>query len=100
MMTQGEFLKADGCEVVLAHNPDYKSRFFAVARRLLADQGQVTSDLVIEAIGMPAGHPNAVGACMRAFAKANGLVVENYVKSTRPSCHAAIVAVWAKPVFE
>jgi hypothetical protein len=90
----GEQLKEQGCAAVAGANCAYVAHFADAARRILLATGEVTSDDVIEQIGMPTGSPNAVGASMRAFAAANSLAVSGYVKSTRPSCHSAIVAVW------
>jgi hypothetical protein len=54
----------------------------------------VTSTDLVEAIGMPPS-PNAVGAVMRSAATLGLLApTDVYVKSRRPSCHAAVVRVW------
>lgn len=55
---------------------------------------RVTSTDMVAAIGMPHS-PNAVGAVMRAAAVRGYLTpTDDYVRSTRPSCHAAVVRVW------
>lgn len=54
----------------------------------------VTSTDLVDAIGMPPS-PNAVGAVMRSAAQLGLLApTDVYVKSRRPSCHAAVVRVW------
>lgn len=55
---------------------------------------RITSTDLIDALGMPPS-PNAVGAIMRSAAT-QGLIhpTGEYIPSTRPTCHAAIVRVW------
>lgn len=55
---------------------------------------EVTSTDLTDAIGMPPS-PNAVGAVMNSAAR-QGLIEPTgvYIRSTRPSCHAAVVRVW------
>ena len=81
---------------MLANNERYSLRFFLEARWLLGCYGQVTSQHVVDRIGMPKGSPNAVGAAMRAFAHANKLRVAGYIKASRPSRHSGLIAVWRK----
>ncbi len=93
----GERLKEAGQKTVLERaGEEYARRFEAAALELLARHNCVTSDAVVALIGMPPNHPNAVGAAMRSVASRNGLKVEGYIKSTRPSCHAAVVAKWVR----
>jgi acid phosphatase family membrane protein YuiD len=96
LFTYGERLRDAGIEKVLTNNPSYRERFASAAAHSLETYGEVTSDTVVQAIGMPEGHPSAIGGAMRSFALANGLTVKRYVKSTHPSRHAAIIAVWGK----
>ena len=92
----GEQLRAHGTARVRANNPEYVARFNDCATFMLNRYGELCSDMVTLEIGMPDGNPSAVGACMRAFAIAHRLEVVRYVKSERPSCRAAVVAVWRK----
>lgn len=92
----GEFLRDKGIAQVLDNNESYKDRFYRAAEKLLMANGRVMSTDVVSLIGMPSGSPNAVGASMRSFACKHGLSVARYLKSDRPTCHAAIVAVWEK----
>ena len=92
----GERLRDAGMAHVLIDKDEYRQRFFAAALERLSEFGTVTSDDVIGLIGMPPGHPSAVGAVMRTFAVEHGLKVLCYRKSTRPSCHAAVIAVWGR----
>lgn len=90
----GEYLRDQGIKKVIDNNESYKERFHAAAAEILAENGTVTSLDVVDRIGMPSGHANAVGASMRSFASKNKLRVSQYIKSERPSCHAAVIAVW------
>jgi len=91
----GKLLKEAGTRRALNNaESQWRSRFSVASASFLALYGEVTTDDVIKKIGMPPGHPNAVGAAMRAFARLHKLSVRGYVKSTRPSCHAAVIAVW------
>jgi len=92
----GDTLRDHGTARVRVNNPEYVDRFNKCSAMLLDRYGELCSDMVVHEIGLPNGSPNAVGACLRAFAIANGLIVDRYVKSTRPSCRAAVVAVWRK----
>lgn len=81
---------------VLHISESWRDQFFAEADRLLLDRGHITSMDVLEVVGCPDGNQNAIGAAMRTFAVRNGLVIRNYIKSERPSRHAARVAVWVR----
>jgi hypothetical protein len=96
--TQGELfdgkaLRDQGMQRVLSSQEEWRDEAYWWLSTLTPGQ-RVTSTDLIEAIGMPAS-PNAVGAVMRS-AGTRGILIptENYVQSTRPSCHAAIVRVW------
>jgi acid phosphatase family membrane protein YuiD len=96
-LAQGEFLRDLGTAKAIANVPSaYSSAFNSAADLLLDGKGHVTTDSIVALVGMPDGHPSAIGALMRAFAKKNSLRVTHYTKSTRPSCHAAVIAVWAR----
>src|SRR5690348_11733679 len=97
---EGEARKREGCERVLSHNEEWKARFDADASFLLSLNMELTSEDIVARIGMPPGSPNAVGAAMRAFAARHHLQVLHYRKSTRPTCHAAILAVWGRKETE
>jgi hypothetical protein len=92
----GPALRDAGITKVLSNNEDYAQAFDAAAGTILDRQGSVTSEEVVHLVGMPTGHPNAVGAAMRRFALANDLKILLYRKSARPSCHSAIIAVWTQ----
>lgn len=91
---EGERRRDEGIERVLSNNESYRVRFFEAADAILIKDGCVTSDGVVQVCGMPDGHPSAIGGAMRAYAMRRGLKKVGYVNSTRPSCHAAVVAVW------
>lgn len=91
----GQKLKDDGIKKALSHVPDdYRSVF---ERTALSFTQPFTSEDVILKIGMPPSHSSAVGAMINGLAK-RGLIRKTgqYVKSSRPSCHAAIMALWVK----
>ena len=90
----GKELKEHGCAAVAENNEEYLDWFKSAAQDVLRAKGEVTSEEVVAKIGMPDGHPNAVGAAMRSFASEHHLKVSGYRKSQRPSCHAAIIAIW------
>jgi len=91
----GETLRDVGIERVL--NAPSQEQWRQAAYLWLAclpDGQRVTSTDLIDAIGMPPS-PNAVGAVIRSAATRGYLrPTDDYVNSTRPSCHAAIVRVW------
>jgi alkylated DNA nucleotide flippase Atl1 len=95
MSELGEELKASGMARVLDAEAQEEWRKAAYLWLALRRYGQeVTSTDLTNAIGMPPS-PNAVGAIMHS-AYSQGLLepTERYVRSTRPSCHAAVVRVW------
>lgn len=93
--TLGELLADQGMIATLnaAAQEQWRSDAYDWLADLIPGELVTSSDLV-GALGMPPS-PNAVGAMMNAAARA-GLIepTETYVRSTRPSCHAAIVRVW------
>jgi hypothetical protein len=90
----GEQLRDDGHAITIAKNTAYCEAFAKEAMFQMNQCGEVTSDAVVTQVGIPTGSPNAVGAAMRAVAKANDWRVSEYRKSTRPTRHVAVVAVW------
>lgn len=95
-LTLGDLLRDEGIAQVLSHNESYADRFHSAAEILLNRHGEITSVAVVELVGMPDGSPNAIGAAMRTFAKHRGLHIDCYVKSSRPTRHSAVVAVWKR----
>lgn len=94
-LTEGERLRDTGITRVLEADSQAQWRGDAYHwLALLAEGAEVTSTDLIEAVGMPPS-PNAVGAIMRS-ASVQGLIepTGRYIRSTRPSCHAAVVRVW------
>jgi hypothetical protein len=90
----GEALKEAGCARVLANTPEeWKSRFNTVALKLLNRYKSVTAEQVVEQIGNPPGHINAIGATMRAFAKEHKLT-STPVKSKHTKAHGRFVMRW------
>lgn len=90
----GEQLRDKGVKKVLSNNQDWKDSFNKAAGEILKDKGQVDAESVLDVVGFPNGHRNAVGAAMRVFAMKNKLHKASYVKCERPSRHAAVIAIW------
>lgn len=84
-------------DVTLSHaDPEWKARAWRWILRQ-RPMSQVTSDGLTLAVGMPPGHPSAVGALFNAAARA-GLIEKSgaYVTSVRKTCNGAIIAVWMR----
>jgi alkylated DNA nucleotide flippase Atl1 len=94
-MSQGEELRDQGTHRVLWAPSQDEWRELAYSWLWALPSGwRVTSTDMVTAIGMPPS-PNAVGAIMRSAAVRGYLTAtDEYVRSTRPSCHAAVVRVW------
>ncbi len=92
----GEMLRDRGINLVISHNECYKVRFHDAAQRILDKFGRITSQDVVEEIGMPSGSANAVGGAMRGFALANKLYITGYMRAERSSRHSATVAIWKR----
>lgn len=90
----GAVLRDQGIKTVLSKNEEWRQRFFLAAQRILSRTGSVTSEQVVDEIGLPDGNPSATGGAMRAFACANKLHIVGYVKSTRSSRHCGAIAIW------
>jgi hypothetical protein len=94
-LTLGELLADQGMTATLnaAAQDRWRSDAYDWLGELRPGELVTSTDLVL-AIGMPPSS-NAVGAIMHAAAQARLIeATGDYVRSTRPSCHAAIVAVW------
>lgn len=91
----GELLRDQGTQQVLWAPSQDEWRELAYDWLTTQRPGQrITSTDLVDAIGMPPS-PNAVGAVMRSAAVRGWLwPTDEYVRSTRPSCHAAVVRVW------
>lgn len=58
---------------------------------------KLTSDDLTEAVGIPPGHPHAVGGIIKNAATAGYLAKSgHYVESRRESCRGAALAVWIR----
>jgi hypothetical protein len=101
--SHGETLKNEGMEKALNKESvsDWQDAVKLWAWRMNAGH-LFTSEDVTEKFGLPTGEVktnknNAVGAIMNAIAK-KGVIrnTGNYVKSSRPSSHSAVIAVWER----
>lgn len=93
----GEQLRDEGIDRVLSADANEEWRDAAYRWMEALPIGRIfTSNDLVEQIGMPPS-PNAVGAIMRA-AGVQGITRNTgvYRKSARPSCHAAILALWVR----
>jgi hypothetical protein len=95
-LSKGEALRDAGIAQTLeaAAHLEWRTDAYHWLARLTYGQ-EITSTDLIEAIGMPPGSPNAVGAVIRS-ASTQGLIepTERFIKSNRPNRHAATVRVW------
>ena len=55
---------------------------------------QITADDLINAIGLPDGHPNQIGALFASWAQANLIRLAGVRRSHRDSNHARQIKVW------
>lgn len=55
---------------------------------------QVTADDLVDAIGLPDGSPNAVGAFLRTQAMLGALEPDGFTTATRPSSHGRTLRLW------
>jgi len=68
-----------------------------IFRKSLAIGGLFTADLLIEAIGLPDGHPNQIGALFRSWASMGVITsMGNYVVSTRESNNGRSIRMWKR----
>lgn len=101
--SHGETLKSEGIEKALSKGglDDWQDKVKAWTWRLSAGTRFTSEDVTAE-FGLPTGEVktnknNAVGAIMNAIATKG--VIQNtgdYVKSSRPSSHSAVIAVWER----
>lgn len=90
----GDQLRDEGIAKVTANNEDWMSKFFAAAEKVLAKDGEVTSESIVAVCGYPDGHSSAIGAAMRALARKLKLSKTGYINATSPKSHSAVIAVW------
>ena len=68
-----------------------------IFRKSLAIGGLFSADLLIEAIGLPDGHPNQIGALFRSWASMGVITsMGNYVVSTRESNNGRSIRMWKR----
>lgn len=68
----------------------------ALVALLKSGRTRVTSEDIVQRIGLPPGHPNAVGAVMRACAVRHNLRNVGTVKASRVARHAGRITVWER----
>ena len=68
-----------------------------IFRKSLAIGGLFSADLLIEAIGLPDGHPNQIGALFRSWASMGVITsMGNFVVSTRESNNGRSIRMWKR----
>lgn len=74
----------------------YDPRWLHEATEWRRDQigNQITADDLIDAIGLPDGHPNQIGALFATWAQANLIRLAGVRRSHRDSNHARQIKVW------
>jgi hypothetical protein len=55
---------------------------------------RITADDLVDAIGLPDGSPNAVGAFLRTQSVLGALESDGFTTATRPSSHSRTLRVW------
>ena len=86
----GRAMKRDALERFEIKAEDWLCRARDAAREICGRKGAVTSDDVLEIVGMPEGvHHNVIGAI---FSK--GFVRVGFRRTRRPEGHARLIGVW------
>jgi hypothetical protein len=84
-------LQARGIKRVASQHNDWLTRARAVAKKIAAETGSVSSDDVHAALPMPEGaHPALMGAVFKNL----GLRVVGYTNTCRPQAHGRIIRVY------
>jgi citrate lyase beta subunit len=86
----GQAMKRDALERFEAKAQDWLARARQAAVEICRRKGTVTSDDVLEAVGMPDGlHRNVIGAIF-----GRGFVRVGFRRTRRPEGHARLIGVW------
>lgn len=75
-------------------DPAWAQRFDARVRELAGTGKKFTSEDVTSVVGLPPGHPNAIGARMNSAARRGLIKKVGYTEADRETRNAAIVAEW------
>jgi hypothetical protein len=93
----GDEAKQRGIDRVLIHTPDAYKLAFAGSVVSKPHGFRLTSEDVIDEVGMPPNHPNAVGANMNALVRRGYLrATHTQVKAERTRSHSAKLEVWER----
>ena len=90
---EGDQRRQDGLDRIETHHATWLDRIRAVARRIVAQRGNVSADDLrawADRNGCQPGHPNAWGAVFRG----REWVPVGYVRNGQPSAHARRVILW------
>ena len=86
----GKGAKRDALERFEVKAADWLSRARQAAREICRKKGTVTSDDVLEVVGMPQGiQHNVIGAIFQ-----KGVVRVGFRRTRRPEGHARLIGVW------
>ncbi len=97
----GERLRDEGMAFAADHEPleyeawasDFERAFVALVR---TGRRRITSEDVLQSVGLPPGDPRQVGPIMRKLALTYSLRKAGVVKAARVSRHAGNVTVWER----
>jgi len=94
-LAEGERRRDEGHEAVIDPEAEWVRNFEATLASLIRrGRKRITSSDVLEHVGLPPGHRNAVGAIMRACAVRHNLRNIGTIKSARVARHAGRITVW------
>ncbi len=90
----GEQAKTAGIELIAEHNEDWLECAIATVARLAKNGSTFSVDELRLLVDNPPNHANAWGAVFSIAARQGLIERVGYQKSTTPSAHARVVAVW------
>lgn len=94
IVKRGEELRDEGMELVLEHQSKEWKQMFTTCYHAMVRSGRTfTSEDIVNLVGPPPGHPNAVGAIFSALVKpdldSGAVDYLGHVKTKNPKSHAS-----------